>query len=115
MLDRTGKFVRGRVAGDVAPGTFELDGAHDVACSTTDGGQASDGDQSTDDGPDGDGVAAAGTASSAEGPVTECTFTFTGNVNDLVSRLGDHDVIDLDVEEAPLEEVFMRFYGETDA
>jgi len=93
LLDRTGKFVRVRVAGDVGPDAFAVDGVHDVVCSTTDGGEAGDSD----------------------GPVTECTFTFTGDVNDLVTRLGEHRLVDLDVEEAPLEEVFMRFYGETDA
>jgi len=82
-----------RVAGDVGPDAFAVDGVHDVVCSTTDGGEAGDSD----------------------GPVTECTFTFTGDVNDLVTRLGEHRLVDLDVEEAPLEEVFMRFYGETDA
>jgi ABC-2 type transport system ATP-binding protein len=119
LLDRTGKFVRVRVAGDVSPGAFELDGAHDVACSTTDGGQRGD------DGREADRAAASnggGTQSSeatdatdAADPVTECTFTFTGDVNDLLALLGEYTVIDLDVEEAPLEEVFMRFYGDTDA
>jgi ABC-2 type transport system ATP-binding protein len=127
LLDRTGKFVRVRVAGDVAPDAFELDGTHDVACSTTDGGQASDGpasddgpadnqptsDGQADDQPTGDGAAAV--TADVAGPVTECTFTFTGDVNDLLSLLGEYRVIDLDVEEAPLEEVFMRFYGDLDA
>jgi len=103
LLDRTGKFVRVRVAGDADPGAFAIDGAHDVVCSTTDGGG---GDADSVDTPD---------STDSDGPVSECTFTFTGDVNDLVARLGDHDVVDLDVEEAPLEEVFMRFYGETDA
>jgi ABC-2 type transport system ATP-binding protein len=105
LLDRTGKFVRVRVAGDVAAAAFELDGAHDVACSTTDGGQESDGDSG--ESPD--------TADNTGEPVTECTFTFTGDVNDLLALLSEYRVIDLDVEEAPLEEVFMRFYGDANA
>jgi ABC-2 type transport system ATP-binding protein len=44
----------------------------------------------------------------------EARFTFTGDYNDLVALLADHDVVDLDVEEPPLEDVFMHFYGEED-
>jgi ABC-2 type transport system ATP-binding protein len=102
LLDRTGKFVRVRVAGDVGPAAFELDGVHDVVCSTADAATEGDG-----------GADAPGTATDAV--VTECTFTFTGDVNDLLARLHDHRLVDVDVEEAPLEEVFMRFYGERDA
>jgi ABC-2 type transport system ATP-binding protein len=39
-------------------------------------------------------------------------FTFTGDYNDLVAALGGHDVVDLEVEEPPIEDVFMHFYGE---
>ena len=38
-------------------------------------------------------------------------FTFTGKYDDLVALLGWYTVLDLEVEEAPLEDVFMRFYG----
>ncbi|WP_123535901.1 ABC transporter ATP-binding protein [Halosimplex salinum] len=130
LLHRTGKFVRVRVAGDVGPSAFDLDGVHDVSCSTTDGGApdggtseggAADREATTSEPADG-GVAdreptdgGAADAPLVDGPVTECTFTFTGNVNDLIARLGERTVVDLDVEEAPLEEVFMRFYGDHDA
>ncbi|WP_436927797.1 ABC transporter ATP-binding protein [Halosimplex amylolyticum] len=124
LLHRTGKFVRVRVAGDVGASAFDLDGVHDVSCSTTDGGRVDEPaevDGETVDPPDtGDETtdrAVPGDADSprVDGPVTECTFTFTGNVNDLIAALGERTVIDLDVEEAPLEEVFMRFYGGDDA
>ncbi|WP_225335044.1 ABC transporter ATP-binding protein [Halomicrobium urmianum] len=39
-------------------------------------------------------------------------FTFTGDYNDLLDHLAAFDVVDLDVEEPPLEDVFMHFYGE---
>ncbi len=39
-------------------------------------------------------------------------FTFTGDFNDLLAALGRFDVVELDVEEPPLEDVFMHFYGE---
>jgi ABC-2 type transport system ATP-binding protein len=45
---------------------------------------------------------------------TECTFTFTGDVNTLLERLPEHEFRDLSIEEAPLEDVFLRFYGERD-
>ncbi|PSQ18032.1 ABC transporter [Halobacteriales archaeon QS_8_69_26] len=39
------------------------------------------------------------------------SFTFTGEYGTLLDRLREYTVLDLDVEEAPLEEVFARFYG----
>jgi ABC-2 type transport system ATP-binding protein len=93
LLHRTGKFVRVRAAGDVS--------VHDASCSTTDGGGSPE--SAPPDHP------------SAAGAVTECTFTFTGDVNELIAALGERRVLDLDIEEAPLEEVFMRFYGGSDA
>jgi ABC-2 type transport system ATP-binding protein len=41
----------------------------------------------------------------------EAQFTFTGDYNALIDALSGYDVLDLDVEEPPLEEVFMHFYG----
>jgi ABC-2 type transport system ATP-binding protein len=114
LLDRSGKFVRLRAAGSVPESSLAFDGVHDLRVSTaasegivetataaaTDGaspGEAHDGSEAHD-----------GTA------VSEATFTYTGDVNDLVERLASLPLLDLDVEEAPLEEVFMRFYGDDD-
>ena len=47
-----------------------------------------------------------------EDGTTSVSFTFTGNYDALLARLGHHPVLDLDVRDAPLEDVFMRFYGE---
>jgi len=121
LLHRTGKFVHVRVAGDVSADAFDLDGVHDVSCSTTDGGRVDD--AGADDANEGTADRSATTPPDTadtdpprvEGPVTECTFTFTGDVNELIAALADRTVLDLDVEEAPLEEVFMRFYGGQDA
>ncbi|WP_458185280.1 ABC transporter ATP-binding protein [Haladaptatus sp. NG-WS-4] len=41
----------------------------------------------------------------------EIRFTFTGEYDALIDHLSAFHVVDLDVEEAPLDEVFMRFYG----
>ncbi|GKZ14104.1 ABC transporter ATP-binding protein [Haladaptatus sp. T7] len=38
-------------------------------------------------------------------------FTYTGEYDVLLDRLSDYHVVDVDIEEAPLDEVFMRFYG----
>jgi len=122
LLHRTGKFVRVRVAGEVGAAAFDLDGVHDVSCSTTDGRQGDDASGAddtaeADDPPDGETVGRPDAVDPrrVDGPVTECTFTFTGDVNELIAALGERRVLDLDIEEAPLEEVFMRFYGGTDA
>ncbi|PSP78173.1 ABC transporter ATP-binding protein [Halobacteriales archaeon QS_1_68_20] len=96
LLDRSGKFVRVRLAGDAEAVDLDRNGVHDPQVSTVTGAQLADG-------------ADAGT-------VTEVTFTFTGDVNDLVGAFAGHRLLDLDLQEAPLEDVFMRFYGEgTDA
>jgi ABC-2 type transport system ATP-binding protein len=47
-----------------------------------------------------------------EDGTTSVAFTFTGNYDTLLAQLADHTVLDLDVHDAPLEDVFMRFYGE---
>lgn len=45
----------------------------------------------------------------------EAQFTFTGDYNELIALLADYDVVDLDIEEPPLEDVFMHYYGGSDA
>ncbi|WP_317988500.1 ABC transporter ATP-binding protein [Haloprofundus salinisoli] len=45
----------------------------------------------------------------------ELAFTFTGEYDALLTELTRHSVVDIDVREAPLEDVFMRFYGDVDA
>lgn len=41
------------------------------------------------------------------------TFTFTGDYDTLVDWLAKHSVLDLEVEEPPLTEIFLHYYGET--
>lgn len=43
--------------------------------------------------------------------VTTLSFTYTGGLNRLLSRLAEFELLDVDIEEAPLEAVFMGFYG----
>ncbi|WP_440990718.1 ABC transporter ATP-binding protein [Haloarchaeobius baliensis] len=97
LLDRSGKFVRLAVASDVAATDVALDGVHDVSVQPLDGVAAG---------------AAAGGGGTVAATGTELTFTFTGDLNALVDFADDFDVLELDVEEAPLEEVFMRFYDD---
>ncbi|WP_290811397.1 ABC transporter ATP-binding protein [Halovivax sp.] len=88
LMGRSGKVVRLRVAGELPAGTFDVDGVHDYETSVSTG--------------EADGA----------GAVTDCTFTFTGDVNAVVRRLPALELLDCTIEEAPLEDVFMRFYGE---
>jgi ABC-2 type transport system ATP-binding protein len=44
---------------------------------------------------------------------SQVRFVFTGEYDRLIDCLGNFTVLDLEIEEAPLEDVFMRFY-ETD-
>ncbi|GAA0645994.1 ABC transporter ATP-binding protein [Salarchaeum japonicum] len=84
LLDRSGKHVRVRVAGDPPAGAFDVAGVSDVS-------RWRDGDE------------------------TAFSFTFAGDVNALVDAFDAYDLRELDVEEAPLEDVFLTFYGDTDA
>jgi len=43
------------------------------------------------------------------------SFTFTGDYDELLAHLGRYTVLDLEIDEAPLEDVFMKFYGEVEA
>ena len=84
LLDRSGKVVRLHAAESIPMEALELDGVHGLTADASAG--ASDG--------------------------TEYVFTFTGDVNDLLERLREYRLVDLSIEEAPLEEVFMRFYDD---
>ncbi|ELZ08743.1 ABC transporter-related protein [Natrinema thermotolerans DSM 11552] len=84
LLDRSGKFVRLHAAESIPVDALEIDGVHGIESDTG----PSDG--------------------------TEYAFTFTGDVNDLLAALQEYRLHDLSIEEAPLDEVFMRFYDDTD-
>ena len=89
LIGRSGKAVRLRLAGDVEPGVFDLPHVADRTRRTTE----------VDD-----------------GTVTELSFTYTGEIGALVARLDDRRdrLLDVEIEEAPIEDVFMRFYGDED-
>ena len=89
LLGRSGKFVRVRVADEIRVDDFAFPGVHDLTVGS--GGTTDAGDR--------------------RGGET-VTFTFTGEYNVLLDHLTGYDVLDAEIEEAPLEEVFMRFYGE---
>ncbi|WP_408957463.1 ABC transporter ATP-binding protein [Natrinema sp. 74] len=86
LLTRSGKFVRLQAAESIPIDDLEIDGVHGLAAAADAGPSAAD----------------------------EYAFTFTGDVNDLLEVLRTYELIDLSIEEAPLEEVFMRFYGGED-
>jgi ABC-2 type transport system ATP-binding protein len=82
LLDRSGKFVRVHAAEPIPPRVLEIDGVHGLE------------------------------SEPGSSDATEYAFTFTGDVNALLDALADYRLLDLSIEEAPLEEVFMRFYGD---
>ncbi|ACV12009.1 ABC transporter related [Halorhabdus utahensis DSM 12940] len=100
LLDRSGKIVRARLSGDLDPDALALDGVHDIEVS-------SDG---SEDGDEGDGETAI-----AKSEATSVTFTYTGAYEPMLRQLLEYEIFDLTIEEAPLEDVFMRFYGENPA
>lgn len=88
LMTRSGKVVRINSAEPIPIEFVELDGVHDLETSVPD-------DQAAD----------------PTAAFTECTFTFTGDINALLDRLPDYEMMDVSIEEAPLEDVFLRFYG----
>jgi ABC-2 type transport system ATP-binding protein len=97
LMNRSGKFVRLRVGADLAATDVTLDGVHELSVHAVEGPRA----EATVGG--GAGVATA----------TELTFTYTGDFDSLVDFVDGFHVLELDVEEAPLDRVFMRFYDGT--
>jgi ABC-2 type transport system ATP-binding protein len=103
LLDRGGKRVAVRVAKSVTPDEFTIAGAHDVSVA---------GDEQSSQPTAADGSETTTSASGRKG--TSVSFTYTGDYNELLAHLVEYDVLDLDIADAPLEDVFMRFYGDID-
>ncbi|WP_247728776.1 ABC transporter ATP-binding protein [Halovivax limisalsi] len=112
LLKRSGKVVR-LVAAEAIPGEAlarDLDGVHDL-----EGGHA--GPTPDVDVPAGDEIGQE-TSDDADahgretGRFHEYTFTYTGDVDSLLAALGEYSLHDCTIEEAPLEDVFLRFYGD---
>jgi ABC-2 type transport system ATP-binding protein len=96
LLDRSGKSVHCRVAGTLSPEAVTLDGVHDLSVQLVTPAHIPAGGTPADDG----------------GATTELTFTYTGDFDSLVGFLSRHRLLELDVAEAPLEQVFLGFYGD---
>ncbi|WP_255194616.1 ABC transporter ATP-binding protein [Natronobeatus ordinarius] len=121
LLGRSGKVVR-VVAADPIPRTVferDLEGVHDLEAGfenerdvTAIGGGGRDESAGTDG--IGAQVGAGKTDGTQDGTYREYTFTFTGNVDELLAVVSNYSYHDLTIEEAPLESVFLRFYGGED-
>jgi len=106
LIDRSGKTVRANIGGSVTAAEFEIEGAHDVTVSGGPGSADQASDTATgDDAPEIDGGE----------ETTSVSFTYTGAYEPLLGHLLEYELLDLAIEEAPLEDVFMRFYGDHDA
>lgn len=88
LLKRSGKVVRIDSAEPIPLAAVDLEGVHDLETTVADEA-----------------------AADPDAAFTECAFTYTGDINALLARLPDHDLLDVSIEEAPLEDVFLRFYG----
>ena len=88
LLNRSGKVVRVDSAEPIPLDVLSIDGVHALETTVT-------GDEDAN----------------PETEFTDAAFTFTGDINTLLKRLSAHELLDVTVEEAPLEDVFLRFYG----
>ncbi|SEW12077.1 ABC transporter ATP-binding protein [Natrinema salifodinae] len=119
LLDRSGKVVRLRATKPLPRDALAIDGVHDLesdadaAGAGASEGVADDdgGGTETETGTETEPEAGAGTRTATG---SEYAFTFTGDVNALLDRLREYRLLDLSIEEAPLEDIFMRFYGQDD-
>ena len=91
LLMKSGKTVRLSSKRPIPEELLAIDGISDLETSSPGGAEA--GGAGTDDG------------------FTECAFTFTGDINELLAKLPEQELLDCSIEEAPLEDVFMQFYG----
>ncbi|MFP9193815.1 ABC transporter ATP-binding protein [Natronosalvus vescus] len=91
LLTRSGKSIRIHSADPIPTTALDLEGVHDLEVGISESSEAREADV-----------------------FTECAFTFTGDINHLLGRVSGYDLLDLSIEEAPLEDVFMRFYGGDD-
>ncbi|MFW5973842.1 MAG: ABC transporter ATP-binding protein, partial [Natrialbaceae archaeon] len=91
LLQQTGKVVRVDGAEPIPTAVLDVDGVHDLQTAPP-----RDGDDA------------------AEDHFSECAFTFTGDINAVLDALSGYELLDISIEEAPLEDVFMRFYGGED-
>ncbi|MFC7240763.1 ABC transporter ATP-binding protein [Saliphagus sp. GCM10025317] len=122
LLTRSGKVVRIHASESIPVDTLDLEGVHGLETSASGDGGGGAGGTNGPGGDRGDG-GGNGNGHSEGSPAvtgaqtayfTECAFTFTGDINALLERLSPYDLLDLSIEEAPLEDVFMRFYGGED-
>jgi ABC-2 type transport system ATP-binding protein len=96
LLRRSGKTVRLRAAEPIDAAALDLEGVHDAEVHAV---------EHEDDG-------AGGFVFGGDNRiVSEATLTYTGDINRLLDVVAEYDLVDLEVEEAPLEDVFMQFYG----
>jgi ABC-2 type transport system ATP-binding protein len=109
LLQRAGKFVRVRIAAALDREDLVLEDVHELTVQQIADSRA-DRPMATADDDDGGRDRDAHAPSDGDDMVTELTFTYTGSFDALVDFLARHHVLELDVEEAPLEQVFMRFY-----
>jgi ABC-2 type transport system ATP-binding protein len=100
LLHRSGKVVRVRIAGSVAPEALSLAGVHDLSVRSIDRSA---------------GVASATDSERGPTTATELAFSYTDEFDALVEFLHERRVLELDVEEAPLEQVFMQFYDDSES
>jgi ABC-2 type transport system ATP-binding protein len=88
LLQQTGKVVRVDGAEPIPTERLEIEGVHDLRT-----------------------VPAGNDSGGADDEFTECAFTFTGDINAVLRALSGYELRDISIEEAPLEDVFLRFYG----
>ncbi|THE64106.1 ABC transporter ATP-binding protein [Salinadaptatus halalkaliphilus] len=115
LLNRSGKVVRLATVDPIPRTTFErdLEGVHDLAAGAGVRTRASPRGEPADDSTAAEDRKQRGDATD-DGVYREYTFTFTGHVDDLLAAVSDVELVDLTIEEAPLESIFLRYYGGDD-
>lgn len=124
LLDRGGKSVQVATTDPVDADDFMLDGVHDLeivrgmdtehpSSQDTEPPQRDQEQDGDDDGNgNGDESSAVSGSNTTHGSRTTVQFTYTGEYNALLDQIHNYTVVDIDISEPPLEEIFTRLYGE---
>lgn len=106
LRSRCGTLVTLRIAEAVSSSAFEIDGVSDLSARTVSvGGDLEATTVEPNDSRPGE----------ASNVVTEVSFTFTGDINELIETVDSYPLLEFDLETAPLDTVFQRLYDDTTA
>lgn len=115
LLDRGGKSVRIEIADPIDADDFAFEGAHGIEIVRMETNKQSNKKENKNERgreKENEGWVMGKDVYTAHRSRTAIQFTYTGEFDTLLERLHDYTIVDVDISEIPLEELFTRLYGE---